>query len=281
MKAKKIAFPFFLTALFLGQLVFYCGCSNSAANTDSTPVAPAPAVDAKLKLLIENYRSFFIQTMQETQTPGAAVAIVKGDSVIFLEGFGVRDTKSQTPVDVHTVFRIGSLSKGFAGILTGILVQDGMMEWNQTVQDCYPGFVLRDEKQASRMQIRHLLSHTTGLPYHAFTNLIEMGYDTRRIVENYFPRAPLSGREGEVFSYQNAAFCVIEPVMEASAHQTYDELLSGRIFKPAHMVDASCNFQSMQQSENKCLPHFWTGNYFNPEPISNLYYNSAAAGGVN
>jgi beta-lactamase class C len=125
---------------------------------------------------------------------------------------------------------------------------------------------------------RHLLSHTTGLPYHAFTHLIERGYDTRKIWPSASRTRALSAREGECYSYQNAAFSVIEEVMEAATRQTYQELVREKIFAPAGMKNASCDYLSMVSNANKCLPHFQTGFGFRADSISSLYYNSAAAG---
>lgn len=280
--------PFrFFTRLccFLGislVTLLYVGCvENVASKPAQATLQYKPPVDPRLQALLEDYRRFFADSMAQTQTPGAAVVIVQGDSVIFQQGFGVKIAGTKDSIDVHTVFRIGSLSKGFASVLTGILVQQGLLNWNERVRECYPEFTLRDRQQANRIQLWHLLSHTTGLPYHAFTNLIERGFDTRKIVREYFPKAPVSGQEGIFYSYQNAAYCIIEEVMRAKTEKTYQSLLVENIFQPASMRHASCDFQTMQGCIDKALPHFWTGYNWRADSISPLYYNSAAAGGVN
>jgi beta-lactamase class C len=219
--------------------------------------------------------------MALTQTPGAAVVIVKNGQIVFLQGYGVRAAGARDSVDANTVFRIGSLSKGFAGVLTGMLVQDSVLDWNEKVQKRFPEFTLRDRQQAERIELWHTLSHTTGLPYHAYTNLIERGFDIRRIVIDYFPKAPVSGKEGVFFSYQNAAFCVVEEVMLGATGKTYQQLLSEKIFQPAGMRSASCDYASITGNPDKSLPHFQTGYGWRAGEISKEYYNSKAAGGVN
>lgn len=266
--------------MLLSVMLLLPAC-NDIETASNTTVADKPASDPVLDAFLTDYRRFFLESMAATHTPGAAIAIVRGDSVIWMEGFGVKQTGTTDSVDINTVFRIGSLSKGFAAVLTGILVEEGWIGWNERVRDCYPEFTLSDDAQAGRVQLRHLLSHTTGLPYHAFTHLIERGYDTRKIVSEYFPHARLSAREGEYYSYQNAAFSVIEEVMEAATQQTYQELIRDKIFLPAGMKNASCDYLSMGSCHNKCLPHFQTGFGFRADSISSLYYNSVAAGGVN
>ncbi len=234
-----------------------------------------------MQAFLDAYDRFFAGEMTITQTPGAAVVIVKDGEVVFMRGYGVKAAGGRDSVDANTVFRIGSLSKGFAGVLTGMLVQDSLLDWNEKVQECFPEFDLRDHQQAQRIQLWHLLSHTTGLPYHAYTNLIERGIDTRKIATEYLPKAPVSGKEGEFFSYQNAAFCVVEEVMLGATGKTYQELLCEKIFQPACMQSASCDYASIMNISDKALPHFQTGSGWKAGEISKEYYNSKAAGGVN
>lgn len=273
-----------LLLALLGLLAHRC--------TDAPAASPAPGDRAmadvqnivhspKLTAFLEEYDRYFQQEMSRTQTPGAAVVVVKDSQIVFLRGYGLRCWGRPDSVDANTVFRVGSLSKGFAGVLTGVLVQEGALQWTDLVQKYYPQFSLRDRKQAERVRLWHLLSHTTGLPYHAYTNLIERNMSISRIVEEYFPKAPMSGREGEFYSYQNAAFCAVEEVMRRATGRSYIQLLSEKILHPAGMASASCDFASMQHTANKALPQFFTGYGWRADSISPLYYNAAAAGGVN
>lgn len=268
-----------LGIIFISLTLSDCVVDVSSKNT--FPIRDLPPMNPVLKGFLDDYAQFFKDGMVATQTPGAAIVIVKGDSVIFQRGFGVREVGKSDSIDVHTVFRVGSLSKGFAGVLTGILVQNGLLDWDEKVKEGFPEFSLKDKKQADRIKLWHVLSHTTGLPYHAYTNLIEKGFDVRKIALQYIPGAPLSAKEGEVYSYQNAAFCIIEEVMRGKLHKSYQQLLQEDIFTPNGMSLASCDFESIQNIGNKALPHFWTGSFWRPDEISPLYYNAAAAGGVN
>jgi len=54
--------------------------------------------------------------LQETKTPGAAIAIVSRDKVQWVAGIGKADVAANKPVTAETLFRIGSVSKGFAAL---------------------------------------------------------------------------------------------------------------------------------------------------------------------
>ena len=275
------------TGLLFAAVLLLSRCANAPGPTVAQPaeaakVVPAIPLDSSLQAVLDDYDRYFSQQMTLTQTPGAAVVIVVDSQIVFMRGYGKRVAGRPDPVDAHTVFRIGSLSKGFAGVLTGRLVQDHVFQWDDPVQQYYPDFTLRDRAQAKRIRLWHLLSHTTGLPYHAFTNLIEEGYDTHRIISEYFPKAPVCGVEGSFFSYQNVAFCAIEEVMKNATGRTYQELLIDKIFRPAGMQTASCDFGSMRLCQDKACPAFRiSSSAWASDTISPLYYNSAAAGGVN
>ena len=68
-------------------------------------------------------------------------------------------------------------------MLAGTLVDRGQLDWSDKVQAYVPDFVLSSPEQARRVTIKHLLSHTTGLPYHTYTNLIEYGEDIPSVGE--------------------------------------------------------------------------------------------------
>lgn len=96
-----------------------------------------------------------------------------------------------------------------------------------------------------------------------------------------FPKGSREWPGRPLFSYQNVAYCVIEEVMNATTGKYYPQLLQERIFQPAGMHFASCDFLTMRMNSNKALPHFWTGSSWRSDTISPYYYNAAAAGGVN
>jgi beta-lactamase class C len=281
MLQKKSSVPFACLKLWV-LLVFILVITVSCEQTPGLfkKAAQKPVMDPYLEAFIGDYVQFFEAEMERTKLPGAALAIVWDGSVVFMKGYGVKSLGEMDSVDVHTVFRIGSLSKGFAGVLAAMLAKEGGFSLEDPVVRHVPGFMLRSADQARRVQVRHLLSHSAGLPYHAFTNLIEAGYDITDIIDR-LKEVKLNGKEGEVFSYQNAAFAVVEEVVRSGTGQSYAELLEERIFRPAGMRDASSSYDAIMRTKNKAFPHegfdsAWVKTAFTPK-----FYNAVAAGGVN
>ena len=123
--------------------------------------------------VIEDFEPYAEKTLADWNIPGAAIAVVYQDNIVLLRGFGVRSLKTQEPVDTRTVFRIGSLSKGFAADLTGMMVERGYLDWDDKVVSYLPNVKLKTLKNTQNLTIRHVLSHQTGLPSHSYDNLIE------------------------------------------------------------------------------------------------------------
>src|SRR5579863_1869623 len=72
--------------------------------------------------VVNQFETYAKKAMQEWEIPGMAIAIVKGNQVIYTKGFGVRKLGDTAPVDENTVFQIGSLSKAFTSALVAMMV---------------------------------------------------------------------------------------------------------------------------------------------------------------
>lgn len=269
-------------ALYILAFLFLVACSQpEPPNSMGATLRPTPPpLDPNMEAFLKEFHRYFEDSMILTMTPGAAVVIVKDSQVVFMHGYGVKAEGALDPIDEHTVFRIGSLSKGFASILTGKMVEEGKLKWYDKVQDYLPDFNMSDPEQAKRLEIRHLLTQTTGLPYHSFSNLIEQGFPPSYVLSQY-PMAKIAGKEGEYFSYQNASYSLIEPILLQVTGKSFKDLLAENIFQQLGMQNASCDYESMVNSLNHALPHRYRGNGWVADSITHRYYNYAAAGGIN
>ncbi|NND34310.1 MAG: beta-lactamase family protein [Saprospiraceae bacterium] len=257
--------------------IFYPGNPNQSPQPESSSSSLSPA-DVEF---LDEFEADFLKKLHISGCPGAAVTIVRNGQVIYSRGFGKRRHGARDLVDTKTVFRIGSLSKGFAGLLTSKMVEDKTLSWDDKVRTYIPEFNLRDQQQADRISIRHLLSHSTGLQRHAYTDLIELGRDLTYILPE-FSRLRVYGKEGEYYAYQNTAFSMIEEIMYRKTGVDYNTLLSERIFKPAGMHYASTTYDDLVYADNVAYPHVWNrNNRCIPIRLNKKYYNAVSAGGIN
>jgi len=233
-----------------------------------------------MQLVIVDYTEFIDRAIKKGIAPGAAVAIIRDTSIVFLKGFGLREIGTTDSIDVNSVFRLGSVSKCFASILAGTLVSDHLINWDDPIIKYIPQFELKKKEQTDKLTVRHVLSHTTGLPYHAYTNMIEehLPFDT---LMGYLKQVNLFGEPGQIYSYQNVGYSLIGKVVEAVTHQSFEAALKERIFKPLRMRTGSASYEAIINRENVAQPHYFSHKHWVSVPISDTYYNVAPAGGVN
>jgi beta-lactamase class C len=215
-----------------------------------------------------------------SKTPGAAIAIVKDSTIVYLKGIGVKEAGTRDSIDVHTVFRLASVSKPFASFLTGTLVQDSVLHWDDRVSTLLPEFHLSNEEETNKLTLRHVLSHTTGLPFHAYTNLVEEGLPLGELLVQ-LQSVPLSNKVGKEYSYQNVAYSLVGEAIKSATGKSYEAWMIENVFQPLGMKDASIDYFSMMTNTNIAKPHMPKKGGWRKVSINNTYYNVAPAGGVN
>jgi beta-lactamase class C len=214
-------------------------------------------------------------------TVGAAVTVVYENKILLLKTFGLKKAGSNDSVNIHTVFRLASVSKGFAGVLACILERDSLLSLNEKIYKIIPGFKLRDSVNTYDLTIRHILSHTTGLVPHTFDNLIEEGVSYPRVLQE-LPMVEISGKPGFLYSYQNVIFSLFDSIVQIKTGEPYDELLEHKIFRPLKMRDASANsFIFERKKSNVAYPHILNDSLAVVLPLNIGYYNLKPAAGVN
>ncbi len=255
--------------------------SATLAGTVATQPAPvanwAPASPA---LDVRAFEAMAEEMVAGGRIPGLAVAIVQNGRVLSARGYGVTDSRKGLPVDSHTVFRLASLSKSFAGAVTGILVNDGVLRWDSKLVDYVPDFRLSQPDAAQQVTVADLLSHRVGLTRNAFDRDLEANADFHSLTLK-LANAPMTCAPGQCYAYQNVAFSLISDIVFATTGQFFSETVTRRIFKPLGMHDASYGLDGIEASARWARPHVRGGGGWVPLTPKPSYYRVAPAAGVN
>jgi len=271
-----------LLVVVFGSYLAFIGINSEPPVVKSESEPEEWVIGEALATYLEKFEKDFEEGLKDERIPGGAVTIVKDGRVVFQKGFGVKERGKTEEVDEHTIFRLGSVSKGFASVLAGVLVEEGVLNWEIPVSHYLEEFELIDKGQTDRVQIKHLLSHTSGLPRHSYTNLVEDGLSLDLIISR-LAQVPLIAKEGEQLAYQNAAYSAIEKVLEVQTDTDFNTLLNEKLFKPLAMDYSSSSYDSIMYSGNKALPHVYYSRSRGriPISISRKYYNAVSSGGIN
>jgi len=98
-------------------------------------------------------------------TAGMAIGVTKGEDVIYAKTFGYADVEKSLEADIMTVFHIASVSKPFTAAAIVKLVEEGKLKLDDPILDYIPDFEMKGE-EFRNITIRHILTHTSGIPRH-------------------------------------------------------------------------------------------------------------------
>jgi CubicO group peptidase (beta-lactamase class C family) len=167
--------------------------------------------------------------MRARDLPGAAVAVLRSDTVLFIRGFGVADLQRQTPVTERTVFQLASTTKPFTAMLVLMLADEGRVDLDAPAVR----YLAWLPKRYAGVTVRQLLTHTAGIP----ADMRRANVDEFPIDEFHrrFSEASPASAPGTRWAYANAGYTLLSLIVEAVERRPFGESLNARIFRPLRM----------------------------------------------
>ena len=209
-----------------------CTSPDSAPSTDHSELGVSEQVvpDPKLDGLSEQIAS----SLDDWDLPGLAVAVTVDDKLTFAEGFGSKELARDEPIEATTLFQIGSVSKSFGATAIGILVDDGELAFDDPVVDHLPWFQLSDPELTSRVTVRDLLAHSSGIAEDTYPALGII--DGRAVAER--ARHLTDHAEYGVHRYSNLGYGILGMLVEETSGMSFSKFLEERLFEPLGMTSS-------------------------------------------
>lgn len=114
--------------------------------------------------IVRSMEPQFRAILARLKVPGVAIAVVKDDKVVYLEGLGYRNLEKKLPFTPDTICQIASCSKAFCSTTAVIAASEGKLDLNASPRTLLPDFKLKDPEADKGMTIADLMNHTSGLP---------------------------------------------------------------------------------------------------------------------
>ena len=196
---------------------------------------------------------YVTQAVRDWKIPGLAIAVVKGDSLVFARGYGVLDVTKPTPVDEHSRFAIGSTTKAMTSAALGMLVDEGKLKWDDKVIDILPDFRLFDPYVTREITVRDLLTHRSGLPG---TDLLWARADLSlpEIMRRLRYVKPNSSFRSQ-WNYQNVVYAIGGAIVAKVSGMPWEDFIRTRIFAPLGMTESEPLVAGIESRPNVALPH--------------------------
>ncbi len=177
------------------------------------------------------------ELIDEHDVPAAAVAVCIGDDVIDA-ATGLLSLGTGVEATTDSVFQIGSITKVWTATLVMQLVDEGLVDLDEHVQHYVPDFRVADSEAAASMTVRQLLSHTAGFEGDIFDDT-GPGDDALAKLIARLDDVPQLFPPGEMFSYNNAGYCLLGRLVEEVRERPFDECLRTHLIRPLGLTHAA------------------------------------------
>jgi CubicO group peptidase (beta-lactamase class C family) len=169
--------------------------------------------------------------LQAVNAPGAAIAVVRGDRVVYQKGIGIANVETGQAVSADMLFRVGSVTKMFTAAALVAYAEDGALKVHDPIGKYASGL----HGRLSKLTAHQLMSHTAGMrdeaPAFGAHDESALAATVRAWGDDYFFTEP-----GRIMSYSNPGLTLAGYVLEQVAKKPYADVIDERLFKPLGMA---------------------------------------------
>lgn len=260
--------------LVLISCIFSCGCHPGVQKTEKIPVilnqtiTNACSDTSDLYGLDKDVKEY----MKQWNVKGAALCIMKNDSLVYAKGYGISDT--DTPMEANNLFRLASVSKlvTAAGIMK--MQEDSLLDLSDKVFG--PGGIFEGEEFATELKhpwffkitVEHLLRHQAGFTVYAgdpmfnirdiiIQNHLDTVPDSKTLAKIYL-RRKLGPEPGTDPLYSNFGYLLLSMIIEKLSGEKYEDWIQENILHPAGCYDfhiAENYYELRWPGETRYFPH--------------------------
>ena len=185
--------------------------------------------------------------------PGAAVVVARGDDITFAAGYGLADLATGARVEPGTAFRLASVSKQFTAVAILTLAEESRLRLDDRLADILPD----TPAYAGRVTVRHLLTHTSGIP--DYEPLLGSGdgpqVKDRDVLALLRGAKRLHFKPGSSWRYSNTGYALLALIVERVSGESFASYLRRRVFDPAGMPSAVAHEAGVDTVARRAFGH--------------------------
>jgi CubicO group peptidase (beta-lactamase class C family) len=237
--------PSMLIAL---AIVLIAGCKPAPISQKPAEVPPAQVHFPPIKppppqtpASIDELKKSVAKVLTKYHIPGVGIALVSKDQVLWTGGVGKADLASGKDVDADTMFRIGSITKGFVALSILQLQARGKVSLNSKVAEIVPEVPVVNRWEATDpITVANLLEHTAGFDDFSLEEFYDVSGGPESPLLKTFQRFPgpqrVRWRPGTIASYSNPGYGVAGYIVEKMSGKSCEEYIANNILRPLKMM---------------------------------------------
>jgi CubicO group peptidase (beta-lactamase class C family) len=213
--------------------------------------APSQAQEAAARAEPRTIAAVLQPFVDRHELAGAVTLVAGRESVLAIDAVGFVDLEAKEPMVENALFWIASQSKPITATALMMLVDEGKVRLDEPVATYLPEFkdvwltvehgkdhmLLKQPEQP--ITIRHILSHTSGLPFKSALEQPTLDQLPLRVAVRSYAMTPFLFAPGSRYLYSNAGINTAGRVIEVVSGMPYAEFLSTRLFDPLGMRDTT------------------------------------------
>lgn len=233
----------------------------------SLAAAATPAPEPPLPEDPQALQSRLATIMKDAGVPGAGVALFDRSGVIWAGGVGYADLKTRQPVTAHTLFRVGSITKGFVAVALLQFAEKGAIRLDARLKDVAPEIpVTNPWDKTDPVTVAEVLEHTAGFDDMHFPRLYNFhepaDIPLLTVIQRSRPELRVRWRPGSRMAYSNPDYLIAGYLVEKLSGEPYEQYVTEHVLRPLGMAQASL------QPDPSTLPGLAQGyEYFPPVPV--------------
>lgn len=172
--------------------------------------------------------------------PGFTIAVVKGDELTYLRGFGQASIDPPVAAGPEVEYYIASSTKSFTGLLAALLDAKGILDLDASLASFFPDARLDPGLEADKILLRDLLTHTSGLSNDpiGFRSAYSGDHDLKTLLSLVEESEPNESGRGQ-YEYTNTGYNIYTLILERETGKSWKDWLDELIFTPLGMDHTS------------------------------------------
>lgn len=237
---------------------------------------------------------------------GMALMVSKNGEPIYDHFYGYRDIERELPINKDTIFGVASITKSFAALAIMQLVDAKKLSADDLVIKWLPEFKTPNNQYLDQIQVRHFMSHSSGLPGMEAVNraralskasdpdgeylsgqlaLLSSGQPIKNVVGLMNAMADMDyellGPPGTRFNYSNEGFAMLQEIIERASGKPFIKYMNEHILEPLEMSRSIFLTEELQDFDNVtelyAYKHEKDGTFHSPAwwDVGDIYSNGS------
>jgi len=181
--------------------------------------------------MIDSIDHYVAAEMARERVPGMSLAVIREGRILLRKGYGYANLELRVPASDSTIYQSGSLGKQFTAAAVAMLAEQGRIGLDDPVVKWFP----EGKKVWRGITIRHLLTHTSGVPEYTDSSFNYRRDYTEDQLVKFAASRPLDFAPGERWSYSNTGYLLLGVLVHRATGRFYGEVLRDLIFAPVGM----------------------------------------------